>query len=109
MSELENTNKQAPIPDKYKTGSRPIEYKTLRRIGPGPIHPGAIVHCPKFSFELTAAANYCPTCEHWKGLALLNNAGQAAIDQDGLKWDQVYCVLCAYPIERKTQIVNIVR
>jgi len=71
------------------------------------IHPGAAVHCPKFSYEMTAAAVHCPGCPHYKGLVLLVASENEAV-QAGMRWDQVYCVLCTYAIERKTHIINII-
>ena len=78
------------------------EYKPLKPAKGCKIHPAALVSCPRFSFDITSAAIMCPTCPHWRGLAMMNEAGEAS----GLPWHEIYAIRCAYPMERRAVIIR---
>lgn len=67
------------------------------------ISEAAIVSCPRFEFEATAAADFCPDCPAFDGLALIGDP-----TEPGRSWDKTYVIRCAFPIERRTKIINVI-
>ncbi len=90
----------------YYPLSHPTEYQKKPLVKDQRIHPAALVACPKFTFKNTVAANYCPQCQYYQGLYQMDITGGAI--KEGANWEDVYTVACAFPMERRLMIINVV-
>ncbi|MCH7882792.1 MAG: hypothetical protein IIB69_14760 [Proteobacteria bacterium] len=64
-----------------------------------PIGPHAVIGCPLKGFKPRRAARSCPECVYYNGL------GRMGVEGD---WSAQYAILCAHPIERRTQHIEVI-
>lgn len=63
------------------------------------IDDSVAIPCPKRQFKPALAAESCPKCEYFEGVAILSTDMRLA-------WYQRYCIRCAHPIERRTKPIK---
>lgn len=63
------------------------------------IDQDVIIPCPLVDFKIRRAANFCPECEHFKGVFQMGTGGD---------WHQKYGVRCAGIIERRTHSIDVI-
>ncbi len=66
-----------------------------------PLHPKALVACPRTNFNMVVAAGSCDKCEHWAGVGMMSS-------DETLPWDKRFAIRCAHVMERRTHILEVV-
>lgn len=81
-----------------------------------PIDERAVIPCPELGFKPRRASRACASCEQFHGIAMMTEAEEVDVkDRAGnvigkrpILWHEKYVIRCAYPIERRTQILEVV-
>lgn len=63
------------------------------------IDESVVVPCPRKEFKPALAAEACPKCEYFDGIAVMSTSCKLA-------WCDRYCIRCTHPIERRVQPIT---
>jgi len=65
------------------------------------IDEAVIISCPKNNFQPTRAKPNCPSCEDFKGIAIM-------CTEPDEPWHKKYVIRCAHVIERRTHNLDVI-
>ncbi len=61
------------------------------------IDANVTIKCPEVGFKTRRASKCCEKCEHFKGIAQMN-------EQPFTEWQKRFVIRCGHPIERRVEM-----